>query len=119
MRAARSPDRTQTTHRRSDRTYINTVVVRTKPQTERATDSAIRTQGGMLSAAHRGEQNATVDALPAGDRRALQQRCDDSRQARLVLSSQRCTQDRRGRRRLLSVVKEIETAIALADNADT
>jgi len=46
MRAARSPDRTQTTagaisHRRSDRNPLNTVVVRTRPQTERATDSAI------------------------------------------------------------------------------
>jgi hypothetical protein len=44
MRAARPPDRTQTTagaisHWRPDRANFNTVVVRTRPQTERATDS--------------------------------------------------------------------------------
>src|SRR5688572_21849723 len=50
MRAARSPDRTHTTagaisHRRPDRTYSTPSWCRTRPQTERATDSAIRTQG--------------------------------------------------------------------------
>jgi len=47
MRAARSPDRTQTTagaiFSSAPRSHL--LVVRTRPQTERATDSAIRTQG--------------------------------------------------------------------------
>jgi len=65
MRAARSPDRTQTTagatsHRRPDRTY--SVVVRTRPQTERATDSAIGAQ------CHRTESRLTAVSDVAGTR---------------------------------------------------
>jgi len=54
MRAARSPDRTQTTagaisHRRPRSHLLNTVVVRTRPQTERATDSAISAARSVAS----------------------------------------------------------------------
>src|ERR1700704_3776229 len=73
MRAARSPDRTQTTagaisHRRPDRTYSKHR--RGANQTaDRARDRfGDPYSGGPLSKAPRGEQNATVDELPAGVR---------------------------------------------------
>ena len=46
---------------------LNTVVVRTRPQTERATDSAMCTNGLPYESHRRGEQIVAVDALAAGD----------------------------------------------------
>src|SRR5437660_1418023 len=73
MRAARSPDRTQTTagaifSSAPDRTYSTPSWCEPDRRAERATDSAMCTSGLPYESHRRGEQIVAVDALAAGDR---------------------------------------------------